>query len=998
MKLRCFITFTLLVAVIVARAQIVNPIQAHTVVPNYMEVCQGQGNFTMEITNGTNDTLLNIRFNITLPEGITYVQGSLSSTTNTVVQEADEININNPGIVIAYLLPNTMAKVYYSCQAGCSINPYQNGESNDSLHLNNISLGTYTRKGIDYPLSDDFSTSTYSVVYPYLTITMPEAQQSINSSYDEKHTRQIKVTNNGLGRASAFKLKIKYDSGLKLKSVKYQEGSTTDIPYTSSSGYNYLTINDFSLAGDGDNLFEPGETITLYEDVLVQTCNASYLGTQYDTQWGCGDEWCNMPEGQTELNAFINVTNGTPSRDYKFEIIKAATYCENDYGIAQFTLTNNATEAKMANRARDNAIEIEVIPNATIQTISLYNYSTKSFVDIRDLGLSYNLGSTYCNLYFNAVTFAQDPDGNGGLSDEDGDGKYDVLKVNESIMFQVKYKLIEPTAVLAAQGQNSELSNEFIRVLWYLSDCCRVGIWRPDKIMHDLDKITMASYSPQDIFTGEDYNIEIKFAHEFPTYVYRDLSNIKYRFRLVLPQGLALVPVDTVLGGLNYHFTQTGNEVNWESTKNNFDYVLKFKYRCNDQSKTKLDTIWQHYYYRLTDCQETHFYSAKPVFTHTTCSSDNTAQLKTNVFKFTRTTFGYTSPSKGYYTYKELRNTNRLNENTPGINLNYGRFNDTVLVKIDGKLLNDNLSADSIFARVSFDESQQKPAFSGLDGNFIINGTTYHITNIRNGYVNEYGKTRYAIDFFLSLPGNQLNSIPASTDISFIGNVIVSRQISTCSYFDIVNLRGGLQVSSPTVETATETLGNSFRLIEFYLTAYHDQYYTGSHSNLCNLIYKLSLFDGNIVSFPNEYRQAYFPKKIVIYKPKELIYVKNSANFTGSNIYPQPIVYDDSLVFIGDENWPVNPYYFQARFTGSKTMDYWGVTTDVIYDNLNPNTLKIPKVENTDLYVTGYWRWSNIFRPKLYLSSEDCQIGYNKTVTWPFILGNKYNGVHMAVI
>lgn len=127
-------------------------------------------------------------------------------------------------------------------------------------------------------------TSTYLIKQPYLTITTV-TNQSYTGNIGDVFTRCITVVNAGFGELSEFTLTDVHGTGIQINAVS--SGVLTNIGTTAKV---ILTGTDFSGIGDGDNLFENGESIQICETVTVLNCIAA--SSTFTAYWGCSVNAC----------------------------------------------------------------------------------------------------------------------------------------------------------------------------------------------------------------------------------------------------------------------------------------------------------------------------------------------------------------------------------------------------------------------------------------------------------------------------------------------------------------------------------------------------------------------------------------------------------------------------------------------------------------------------------------------------------------------------------
>ncbi len=245
-----------------------------SLVPNQLTVCGESQVFKIFINNPTLYTITNDTLKITMPTGILYQANSI--TGGTFVS-------NFGGILIVWLpniLPYSALTITYKASAQCSVIAYIAG---GGITKNNIRVD-YTGNNIRKFCIQN--TSAYLIKQPHITISAV-TNQSYSGNIGDVFTRCIKIVNFGNGALSAFTLTDTHGSGIQINSVDY--GTLSFLP---SAAKIILSGADFyaNPGGDGDSLFENGESITICESVTVLNCYSVY--SNFNAYWSCSMNAC----------------------------------------------------------------------------------------------------------------------------------------------------------------------------------------------------------------------------------------------------------------------------------------------------------------------------------------------------------------------------------------------------------------------------------------------------------------------------------------------------------------------------------------------------------------------------------------------------------------------------------------------------------------------------------------------------------------------------------
>lgn len=252
-----------------------NMITVNQVVPSQLTICGDAKLFTVTIYNPspfliTSDTLF-----VTIPTGIQYQGGSLTGGTI----------LNNFGGVLKVILPNiptlTTHTVTFTANAQCNVLQFISGGGS----IKTIARVTYKANNI-YRY-DTNTSSTFLIKQPNLTITSV-SNQSYLGNIGDVFTRCITVVNGGFGELTTFTLTDIHAAGIVINSVN--KGTLTHIGPGLLTAKVVLTGADFTSVGDGDNVFEGGESITICETVTVNDCISGI--SSFKAFWGCSVNAC----------------------------------------------------------------------------------------------------------------------------------------------------------------------------------------------------------------------------------------------------------------------------------------------------------------------------------------------------------------------------------------------------------------------------------------------------------------------------------------------------------------------------------------------------------------------------------------------------------------------------------------------------------------------------------------------------------------------------------
>lgn len=253
--------------------------------------CLNQATYTVNIENVSPFTLSNIQVAIQFPQGINYIAGSSNNATETNIAD-----LNNPTFSLANINASTTSNNTLSfsinIDANCQVQQFLDagGIVQNELTITNDA----SNNGNNISCNISHTSPIYSASVPNLAIVNIDPQSHAGSVGDNLD-RCISIINGGTGGLSQFSLHDTHGTGIVINGTNLgtitTNGSTKEI---------LLTGADFVTIGNMDNVFDPGETIEICEQISVVSCEAT--SSQYKYFWGCNNQICQ------ELTDGANVT------------------------------------------------------------------------------------------------------------------------------------------------------------------------------------------------------------------------------------------------------------------------------------------------------------------------------------------------------------------------------------------------------------------------------------------------------------------------------------------------------------------------------------------------------------------------------------------------------------------------------------------------------------------------------------------------------------------
>ncbi|MGB3948296.1 MAG: hypothetical protein WBM13_09935, partial [Bacteroidia bacterium] len=236
-------------------------------------------------------------FKVTIynPTPWTITSCSLSVTTPTGVQFDNSCPvpgfINNFGGVIKINLPNIAPlqtiEVKFCLKAQCNVRQFIAG---GGIIRNNVRVDYIANT---MPRFDSNLGSTYIIRQPNVTITSV-TNQSFNGTIGQTFNRCITIVNGGSGALASFTFTDLHATGVQItaidKGVWTTSGQTEKVEL---NGTQFITV------GDGDALFESGESITICETVHILNCISAT--SNFRAFWGCSVNSCQASDATANV-------------------------------------------------------------------------------------------------------------------------------------------------------------------------------------------------------------------------------------------------------------------------------------------------------------------------------------------------------------------------------------------------------------------------------------------------------------------------------------------------------------------------------------------------------------------------------------------------------------------------------------------------------------------------------------------------------------------------
>lgn len=240
---------------------------------NNLTACLNDATYTVSINNLSPYNLSGINVELVLPEGVHYIPSTVTGGVENGISGTDTVLFTMPDIM-------SLTQVSFSVkiQAGCMTN---------YTAISNQFIMSYTGdNGIGGVITstDTHQSNLYTISVPDLSL-INMTNQTYSGDVGDVITRCITITNGGNGSLSQFELEHLHGAGISITS------STLGTMIPAGNGtIHQFTAADFSTVGNGNNTFDPGESITICETIEIVSCTDAQ--SVYNYRWGCNNEVC----------------------------------------------------------------------------------------------------------------------------------------------------------------------------------------------------------------------------------------------------------------------------------------------------------------------------------------------------------------------------------------------------------------------------------------------------------------------------------------------------------------------------------------------------------------------------------------------------------------------------------------------------------------------------------------------------------------------------------
>lgn len=723
----------------ISKLQAQQHIQVTETRPDSMTVCMGNYTFSLKIKNITASPVTAVNIMLDLPDYISYT-GNL---TNAIELSNDP---ETPAFEVPLISANDSVIVTYSAAASCGI--VETIVNNQTI-ANNYGF-TYIWGGTGYTLPGA-NFQSYNLLYANLSIntglTNPFPNYQIGDQLDYFggiSYRSIMVSNGGNGAIDTIVIRIIPEPEITYLGF-FSAGALLPLSFTDNGTEIIIKIAGNNLAncgapGGDPNLFEGGESLTIHENFIVDSCATG--NTNYRVAWGCDGEACNdvIGIGNATTSANINVQPGNP----QFTMTSGSplafvNYCGKDGEMVFYFKNTGASANDFATDLKVDIFSYEDIGGAYVLPFSfeLFDYTVNSAVINAGLITAdgsipwHTPGSGSTPGY--SIDFSNNTDP-AILDDLDGDGFYDDLPAGDTLVLKIKVRY------LSTPEFDSECPVEFLhrygspQIAWETvcgdsrSTSAGTETYRYINYSYYFEQAVDKIHEPADFVEGIPEYFTFctgnwhfnQNAFDCPVNEYQAVINLPVGYHLsnlddsatwhsFYGDSISLLAVEsgnqiTVSGGGTT--TNTSNPTAWTGC-----YTVQLDLICPEtEIVTSPSTISWEMRYKCDTCDvfQRKACASEEVYNHViSCPDTNGCQgIVSRDFDVQRTTFGWTDETQ----------TTLVTADSTVINLDAAYPFDEVQSTTSGEVIETGF--DNVFVEVVYDSNDT--LFSFLDGQFKI--------------------------------------------------------------------------------------------------------------------------------------------------------------------------------------------------------------------------------------------------------------------------------------
>ncbi|MBK9107008.1 MAG: gliding motility-associated C-terminal domain-containing protein [Saprospiraceae bacterium] len=309
-------------------------------------VC-GNSLLKIEVENSSSSLLSNLHFQLILPSGTSYIQGSAVNAT--------EFNLSIPHQPEFTLTPLAVGEkriLQLQFEISCSLFDQVNS---GALFQNKLIFRHSS--GIDSLLTEPpYRIETGFLVIPQVRDTIIEAGNQMK--------RTIQILNSRLGPIKEFTFTDQHDP------LKLTSNSGTLLMEDLQNLQLHFSSKDFILIGDRDSLFERNESIFIEEILMDSNCQAKTIHSNFSVSWGCSQSFC-QSDMETADVIFTN-PSGNARLNFSIDVQAPSCHCEPEGVKFQMHIQNTGTR-------RADSLLLDLLTEYPASSTEVFSFLIDSF-------------------------------------------------------------------------------------------------------------------------------------------------------------------------------------------------------------------------------------------------------------------------------------------------------------------------------------------------------------------------------------------------------------------------------------------------------------------------------------------------------------------------------------------------------------------------------------------------------------------------------------------
>jgi len=456
---------------------------------------------------------------VKFPIGVSYIPGSVlkvNGSPSYVIAEQSITNLKSPEFALTGVTGagSITFSLYRKVICGDSLN------GKDTVQVTGSCGSVVENNG---------SVNSYRFRSPSLSISAPNPGFSV-AKLSVFH-RTTLLTNGGNGNTDTIHFFMRYLNNSIVSLSPTKEISVNGVKFlpvrTTGDTLFYKFFGD-TLFG-GDELLSNGEQLHIVEKVQILTCQPKTL---FGAAWGVSEnDICQWVTGVSNTIMDGGVPSLTSLKRSKVGYVDRCTPFDVEYAAVNGG-NGNDTAAGMFNVKIEHGF---VWPGRSF--VQSYNGAIMSLTNGRING---NVISTFTNagnkVFMDvADMFSSDPDGNGGLSDLDGDGYFDDLAAGDTLTYTMK---LEWKCNLSCSYNKVHYAGARIH---YTEMCGDTNASTPkfsERVVYE-SSFSGSAYAPANIRGGVPFRFQLNEGHYLN--IFSDESpQTRYEWKFILPSGYSI--------------------------------------------------------------------------------------------------------------------------------------------------------------------------------------------------------------------------------------------------------------------------------------------------------------------------------------------------------------------------------------------------------------------------------------------------------------------------